>query len=164
MGTPHLKFEDKFIPEPNGGCWLWLGPLRNGRGRHRRKAAHRYSWEKYRGKIPEGLCVLHKCDIGSCVNPNHLFLGTILDNIRDMDNKGRRRWHIGKKSPETIVRGELRAHVKLTTANVLEIKRMLNEGLTPSEIAPKYNVSSAAIRFIKIGRNWAHVGYNEQEE
>jgi len=76
------------------GCWLWpasttpngygqFGPI----GSHR--LAHRFSWEIYKGKIPDGMCVCHHCDVTSCVNPDHLFLGTYSDNMRDMVKKKR---------------------------------------------------------------------------
>lgn len=82
-------------------CWLWESSLSgNGYGTffsyengNRRKpkhiVAHRLSWELFRGPIPEGFWVLHKCDVRACVNPDHLFLGTAKDNTRDMFKKER---------------------------------------------------------------------------
>ena len=100
--TLRERFERNFIPEPNSGCWLWLLSLCNGYGRiydlqnKRGALAHRLSWEIHRGAIPSGLWVLHKCDVRSCVNPDHLFLGTGLDNMTDMIAKGRQRiWNSG---------------------------------------------------------------------
>jgi hypothetical protein len=82
------------IPEPTTGCWLWLrsrdkdgyGSLRAD-GRTRR--AHREAYMAYMGPIPDGAHVLHKCDTPACVNPDHLFLGTQRDNLRDCVVKGR---------------------------------------------------------------------------
>lgn len=76
-----------------GGCWLWKqAPIANGYGRttvgYRRVLAHRLAWELTHGAIPDGLCVLHRCDVRLCVNPAHLFLG-IADNNADRDAKGR---------------------------------------------------------------------------
>lgn len=77
-------------------CWIWNGSKRPGRVTYgsawkdgKLHPAHRVSWELSYGKIKEGMFVLHKCDVGLCVNPNHLFLGTHLDNMRDMVSKGR---------------------------------------------------------------------------
>lgn len=86
------RFEQKYIPEPNSGCWLWIGAVRSyGKTSLRptiedggTRNAARVSWKLHRGAIPEGLHVLHKCDVTLCVNPDHLFLGTHLDNMADM--------------------------------------------------------------------------------
>ena len=96
------KFLRLIEPEPNSGCWFWAGTLYksgygsfashcapDGSGRNSR--AHRYAWELFVGPIPDGMKVLHRCDQRSCVNPDHLFLGTHQDNMDDMAIKGRGR-------------------------------------------------------------------------
>ena len=88
------RFAENVMPEPNSGCWLWVGVVNFfGYGQlyinSRYHGAHRVSWELHQGQIPIGLFVCHKCDVPSCVNPNHLFVGTQLDNMRDAKNKGR---------------------------------------------------------------------------
>jgi len=77
-------------------CWLWVAALNNkGYGKFLSLAhgpgtyAHRFSWMLHYGPIPQGLCVLHKCDVPRCIRPDHLFLGTHKDNMRDMVAKGR---------------------------------------------------------------------------
>lgn len=76
-------------------CWEWQGWKNNkgygmiGTGPHKLSYVHRVAWTLWRGNIPEGMCVLHKCDNGPCCNPDHLFLGTIADNNADCLAKGR---------------------------------------------------------------------------
>lgn len=74
---------------PQGTCWVWTACAIKGYGYISRTLAHRVSWEIHNSPIPEGLCVLHKCDNPPCVNPEHLFLGTKKDNILDAVAKGR---------------------------------------------------------------------------
>ena len=78
------------------GCWQWLGATHAGYGvfgfNRQMMRAHRVSYELYVGPIPPGLSVLHRCDNPPCTNPDHLFVGTQLDNMRDMCAKGRARW------------------------------------------------------------------------
>jgi len=85
------------MPEPNSGCWLWDGIVgTNGRPtliRHinrKRKTLNvtRFIWEDVKGPIPDGLWVLHKCSVGICVNPDHLYLGTHQNNMADMARSG----------------------------------------------------------------------------
>lgn len=90
------SFEEKISPEPNSGCWLWTGfEYGNGYGGVKRRPrvilAHRYAWELFVGEIPDSMNVLHRCDTPKCVNPQHLFLGTHLDNMRDCSLKKRTR-------------------------------------------------------------------------
>lgn len=79
------------VKETDAGCWEWQGHRKKfGHGSFGRSGlAHRHSWKLFRGPTPNGLCVLHKCDNPPCVNPNHLFLGTIRDNNEDRSTKGR---------------------------------------------------------------------------
>ena len=83
------------IPVPEAGCWLWLASrYRCGYGqvswKRKTTAAHRASYTAFVGEIPSGMFVCHKCDTRSCINPDHLFLGTAKDNSDDMIAKGRK--------------------------------------------------------------------------
>lgn len=131
-------------------CWHWDGYVHgDGYGIIRVMKegvpAHRKAWEVWRGVIPEGTRVLHKCDNRRCVNPCHLFLGTDSDNIRDRDQKLRQ------------VKGEDSHLSKLTESQVLEIRRRYDEevvtkGHTTSALATEFGVSRSQIRHI--GKRW----------
>lgn len=92
-------------------CWLWTGYIeKRGYGRfgynYKTIEAHRMSWIIANGEIPEGMIICHECDNPSCVNPDHLFLGTHKDNTWDMVDKGRHGGSMrGKKhKPESLVK------------------------------------------------------------
>src|SRR6476646_7023011 len=89
--TAAMRFDKFWMPEPNSGCYLWLGSVNKctqnyWQGLFDSKLASRVSWQLAHGDIPSGMCVLHSCDNPLCVRPDHLFLGTRKENTRDM-------WH-----------------------------------------------------------------------
>jgi len=111
------RFNEKWVGVPESGCWLWTGSVQSSgygeahdRSReHRHVGAHRLAWELFRGAIPEGLWVLHKCDVKLCVNPLHLFLGTRQENMDDMKRKGRQAKgdrSFARRFPEKVRRGD----------------------------------------------------------
>jgi len=146
------RFEAKVEYDPNSGCWLWTAALNNrGYGQFskdgRAVQAHRFSAEAFNGAIPEGLDVLHRCDTPACVNPAHLFLGSHRENMADMHAKGR----------HTQACGDQTRSSRLTTAQVLEIKRALRRGEKQRDLADRYGVLSSTICRINTGQQWAHL-------
>ena len=146
------RFWNKVNKHAENGCWEWAaGPCGHwGYGGFtidgRSMYAHRVSWMFEHGPIPDGLYVLHKCDNPPCVNPDHLFLGTHTDNMRDMVEKGRAR---GGSLP-----GESNGQAKLTEADVLAIRA---DKRTQQAIADEYGVSRRAIGYIKNRKTWTHI-------
>lgn len=89
--------------EKTNGCWNWMAVKNKGgygflKVNKKNCYAHRFSWELHNGKIPKGICVLHKCDNRACVRLSHLFLGTYKDNTKDMLDKGRDNFPSGEKN------------------------------------------------------------------
>lgn len=152
-------FETGCIPEPNSGCWLWEGAAdKNGYGcvkalpRHRRdRRAHRVSWAIYRGDIPSGLCVLHKCDTPACVNPDHLFLGTQSDNNADMTRKGR---HRGWGNGQPLLAGASHPLAKLTETLIQEIR---SDTRGKTIITKDHGISRSLVYRIKKRKTWKHI-------
>lgn len=134
------------------GCWLWQGNLdTKGYGRFslfgKVHKAHRLSYQEFKGKVPKELFVCHKCDNPQCVNPKHLFLGTIQDNLRDMYDKGRGADRHGEKS----------TNCKLTNVDVLIMREALEKGFRCIDVRKYFKISSAHISAIKYKRRWSHI-------
>jgi hypothetical protein len=133
------------------GCWLWTGEvLHNGYGRiyhadGHKEAAHRVAWRLVNGPIPADLSVCHHCDNPPCVRPDHLFLGTHADNMRDKVSKGRQ------------ARGERSGTAVLTTAQVVAIRVRHAGGDSPEQLSTEYGVAPSTIRNITSRRRWRHV-------
>jgi len=150
--TLQERFDNKWMPEPNSGCWLWLGAYhRQGYGNitvdSRSQLAHRVSWFLHHGFMPDPkIKVCHRCDLPSCVNPDHLFLGSQLDNMRDCFSKGRgtRADHKGEKNVNAILSEE-------------QVLSILDDHRKYREIAAVFGCSPSTIGMIKKGRNWPHV-------
>lgn len=149
------------IPEHRpylGRCWTWTAGTNNkgygyiGKGAPSRKMlqAHRLSYELHNGPIAvgegyHGTCVLHECDNPSCVNPVHLFLGTVQDNMRDRDEKGRQ---AGR---------ERHGNSKLTEGKASEIRSHYVRGSRTygmNALARKHGVGSSTIWRIVHGESW----------
>ena len=143
------RFQANFRIDPISGCWEWTASRdRRGYGNFKfngAQRAHRVSYMLYRGSIPRGLNVCHKCDNRGCVNPDHLFIGTQADNVADMIAKGR----------QVSVRGSANGNSKLTELDIAEIRAA--KGITQKELAKKYGVGQAQISVIRLGQGWAFV-------
>lgn len=140
--------------EDKNGCWVWFRSRnRQGYGQLRvdgvPRLAHRVAWERAKGPIPAGFFVLHRCDNPACVNPAHLFLGTLADNNRDMIAKGRHVSGFGK--------GENAGRALLNWAQVNAIRAEYAAGGTSMRrLAKEYGVSQGTIAKIVAGKNWNH--------
>lgn len=150
-----LTIQERFWQkvDKSGDCWLWTGTKSDsgyGRIHHNGRGitAHRLSYELVVGPIPDGLFALHRCDVRLCVRPDHLFIGTALDNSRDCIAKGRDRYAVGEDA----------ANSKLTTEQVREIRRLRREtNVSIAALARKYGVHWVTIKCIDSRKTWLHV-------
>lgn len=149
--TFESRFLDSFKLDPHTGCWNWTrsapgfgyGKMCGGTRKNRISImAHRFSYEYFKEKIPEGLRVCHRCDNPACVNPSHLFLGTAKDNTEDMVAKGR------------SLRGEKSPNAKLTKVAVAEIREKLKNGTIGRRLAEEYGVDPNTISKIRLNKRW----------
>ena len=134
----------------NNSCWEWTACHNLKRYglfyfSNKMYSAHRIAYMIERGNIPEEMFVCHRCDNPTCVNPNHLFIGTYLDNVRDRDIKNRN------------AKGSKQSKAKLTEEVIPVIRELLREGFSQQNIAYKYGVSQVQISLIKSGKIWKHV-------
>ncbi len=151
---PRVNKDGPMHPTLGTKCWLWTGGLRGEYGAfwngERDIDAHRFSYELVHGPIPPAprTCVphvCHRCDNPPCVNPDHLFIGTAADNMRDKTAKGR--------APS----GSDNAAAKLAECDVVEILRLTTTGMRWEDIARRFNVTSGAVQAIVTGKTWHHV-------
>lgn len=137
------RFYDRFIPEPNSGCWIWIGGEEERYGKlyvaPKYEKAHRVSYVIHKGVIDPGLVIRHKCDTTFCVNPDHLICGTQKQNVHDMIERGRFRNFDGVNNPRA----------KFTLEQVEVIKQ---DNRFQYVIAKDYGVSQSTIGRIKLGK------------
>lgn len=153
----HASLRERFFRKirKTDTCWIWVGNTRGngygviqegGRGSPS-KSAHRVSYELHKGIIPEGMVVMHSCDNPSCVNPDHLSVGTYAENTQDMIRKGRKR----TVSPL----GEGNGKAKLNSDLVRYIRK--RPELSHVALANELGLSANCIRGVRTGRTWSHV-------
>jgi hypothetical protein len=165
------RFDEKYVIA-DSGCWLWQA-AKNNRGYgvigygggNKIVLAHRLSWMLYRGDVPTGLWVLHKCDIRDCVNPEHLYLGTIKDNARDHMQRGRPYcFQLRKnmtpqdeqKRVQNLRRGS-KHHRAGAKINELIARLIFIANGPQREIANKFGLCQQEISKIKTLKTWRHV-------
>jgi hypothetical protein len=145
-------FLSKVAPVPPSDCWIWMdaGSSWNGYAlaniNRKNYRAHRLSYELFVGEIPEGMQVCHKCDVRSCVNPRHLFVGTNLENVQDKVKKGRHR--------TLRASGEGHPYAKLSRSVVIEIR---NSSQALSVLAKTFGVNKKTVWLAKTGQTWKTV-------
>lgn len=146
------RIRGRYTADAVSECWNWIAAIakKSGYGlcnvRHvNERLAHRVSYRAFKGRIPDGLKVLHTCDNRRCVNPDHLFLGTTKDNAHDARAKGRH------------AHGERSVRAKLTEEQVREILRLYKTENTAKELAERFGVTDSTIQHIYYGTRWAHM-------
>lgn len=146
-----------FIMPYDRGCWLWTascgdkgyGQMGRWKLNDRPIGAHVASWILHFGPIPRGMCICHKCDNPPCVNPNHLFLGTRLDNTADMMKKGRH--VIGKR-----YKGESHSNHIVTQVQVGYIRRLYESGARSQQsLADELGIAQTTVSAIIRRQTWA---------
>lgn len=148
-----VKGTEIFSPFVSTPCWEWNGQKdKHGYGQMCKEGktvrTHRISFELHKGKIPVDHGVLHHCDNPPCVNPDHLFVGTQLDNMRDRNLKGR----------TAVFRGSDHKNAKITEPIVLEMRKLYSDGVySQRQIGEIYGVSQAHVSDIVRGGYWKHV-------
>ena len=157
MAPRRKSVAERFWPKVrrSGGCWEWTaGVMGIGYGKFmwepgRDIGAHRASYMLHFGTIPPGLDVCHVCDNPRCVRPDHLFVGTRTDNMRDALRKGRTRF--------VPLRGEMNGRAKITGIDATAIRERHAAGETHRELARVYGVTAENIYHIVARRTWKNV-------
>lgn len=150
-GRPPKPFDHYLKRNDLTGCIEWTGHLVTGYGQYRYRGrdtyAHRVAYERAFGPIPKGLLVLHRCDNPCCCNPDHLFLGTHADNMKDKTSKGRQATMPGEKNPAA----------KLTPDDVITIRRLCNNGERQKDVGLMFGITQAAVSLIVTRQKWHHI-------
>jgi hypothetical protein len=155
---PHVPLADRFWTkvDKSGDCWMWTAHRnRDGyglvgldfRGVDR---SHRVAWRLTYGDIPPGMQVLHRCDTPGCVRPDHLWLGTHLDNMADRQRKHRTRTPF-------VGPGSAAPNAKLRDEDIPVIRAYVAIGVGDTAIARMYGVSRVTINHVRTGKSWSHL-------
>jgi len=154
------SFETRFwkYVRKTEGCWLWTGflskcgrgQLRLGRASEGAMQSARASWIVHFGHIPDGMSVLHHCDNPSCVRPDHLYLGTQQDNMRDKHD--RKRHHLLGRGH--LIAGERNPNSTLTWGSVAEIRSRHSTGERAVALAKEFGVTKEQVYHVLHNRCW----------
>lgn len=135
----------------DNGCWIWKKSKWNGYGKTilkgKNMAAHRASWTVFMGEIPQGMQINHKCHVRACINPDHLYVGTQKENVRDTKLAGRK----------VQVKGSAVTISKLKERDIPKIRIMIQNKVSKIKIADMFDVSLSCIRSIEYKKSWKHV-------
>jgi hypothetical protein len=139
----------KYVNKQDDGCWLWTGAVTKGYGKFRmgktNMNAQRAAWVLFKKDTNiKGKVICHTCDVPLCVNPDHLFIGTVKDNVKDKIEKGRARTAVGIEQPNAKLDDD---KVRQIRAGVMTIRGM----------AKHFGVSLSIIKEIRNGKRWKHV-------
>lgn len=149
------RFHSNYIVKSNG-CWIWqrktnpqgYGSMSLSRKNNKKVGAHRFSAWLHGMPLTDDLFVCHRCDNPSCVNPDHLFLGTASDNSKDMRDKGRLNIMHGSQNPAS----------KLNARAVRYIRKHGQKGDgSVQRLAQKYDVNDSTILGVLNGKTWSHI-------
>jgi len=162
---------NKYGPTPAhcpelGPCWLWTGSfVTGGYGAFwhagRSTTAPRFAWLLAHGPIPKGQSVLHRCDNPPCCNAErHLYLGTVVENVRDMHARGREaraERHGRRTKPDLTARGSGHGCAVLTEGDVLQIREEYAQGAMQLDLAGRFDVERSTIGAIVRRKTWRHI-------
>jgi hypothetical protein len=145
QSTRVKRFSSRYVVNARSGCWEWIGTKdKDGYGKFGQLwggRATRFSYSHYKGEIPRGMFVCHSCDNPSCVNPDHLWLGTPADNMRDRNLKGRQAKHD-------------RIRPTITKEVAYRAQQEMRDGLTQKSAAEKYGISRGMASMVARGLTW----------
>lgn len=151
---------EKVVRLPFSGCWIFMGATNSfgygivgtgARGMPNDRA-HRITYKYFHGEIPAGMFVCHKCDVPSCCNPDHLFVGTNQDNVRDMISKGRN--SLPPRNPHIV--GSVHPGAKLNEEQVAEIRKMYASGVVQQKLAEQFGVARQTISKVVNYKRFKH--------
>ena len=148
MKTIQERFDSKYEKVAGIDCWLWKAASHQFGYGHMRymdkiEVAHRISYRLHIGEIPDGMNVLHKCDVPQCVRPDHLFIGTHKDNVDDKVNKGRAGFPkmFGVDNPAAKITKQIADAIKVDNRKI-------------KEICSEYGISQSQVKRIRSGKSW----------